>query len=269
MINSGSYFIIFGAILIFYLLKFIVNVVAIACSRFRRARIIGIWAFEQSYIGSIWDASLKLFIESFFDVSMCVWLSCLSFMELPPNSSFGVLFTNKSDSMSTSLTLIYLVLIILIPLWGYIGIIKNFKVLDREKTKVTYGIFYSDNKIDTRERALYNIYFLARRFISVIILVFGGFWPYMQCVFLIVLSLMNCAYLISNTPMMTPKLNRIEIFNEMTILICANIMVLFLNIAMPFDLKDILGWTLMGCASFNIVVNLTITCYDSIKQAWD
>ena len=46
-------------------------------------------------------------------------------------------------------------------------------------------------------------------------------------------------------------------------------MTLFLNIDMPLDLRNYLGWILMGFAGLNIFVNLCITCYDSLKDMWD
>ena len=62
--------------------------------------------------------------------------------------------------------------------------------------------------------------------------------------------------------------NRIEIFNEFTIYMCSNIMGVFLNVAMPTDLRMLLGYILMGFAGFNIVVNLGITVWGSIQDMW-
>ena len=40
-------------------------------------------------------------------------------------------------------------------------------------------------------------------------------------------------------------------------------MTVFLNVAMPLELRDMLGWALMAVAGFNIFVNLIITCVGS------
>ena len=69
-------------------------------------------------------------------------------------------------------------------------------------------------------------------------------------------------------PLKSLSENRIEIFNEFTIYMCSNIMAVFLNVAMPTDLRLLLGWILMGFAGFNIVVNLAITVWGSIKDMW-
>lgn len=83
------------------------------------------------------------------------------------------------------------------------------------------------------------------------------------------MSLLNAAYLISVRPMHTSKENRIEIFNELTIFMCATIMTCFLDVAMPVELRNLLGWVLMGVSGFNIFVNLCITCTDSFKDMWE
>jgi hypothetical protein len=72
--------------------------------------------------------------------------------------------------------------------------------------------------------------------------------------------------LIAVHPLKTPGENRIEIYNEFTIYMCSNIMAVFLNVAMPTDLRLLLGWVLMGFAALNIFVNLAITVYGSIKE---
>jgi hypothetical protein len=262
VMNSGSYFIIFTAILGFQLSKLLINLLARKLSKHKLARRIGVKVHEESYFKIVWDAGLKLFIECYFDLSMCVLLMVLSFVE----QQFDDLFATNDDAMASSLTFIYFVLILVVPVWGYIGINLNFKRLNTQKVKNTYGVFYADNRIDTRPRALYNIFFLLRRFVSVVVLVYGGFWPYMQCAVLLVLSLGNGVYMVVFQPMHTRKMNLIEIFNEATIYICACIMTTFLNVAMPASLRTELGWTLMFFASLNIFVNLCITSIDSVKD---
>jgi len=83
-----------------------------------------------------------------------------------------------------------------------------------------------------------------------------------------IFSITNLAYMVSSHPLCTPKENRIEIFNEFTIYICCQIMTVFLNVAMPFSLRDILGWCLIGFAGFNILVNLALTMWESCKELW-
>jgi len=50
----------------------------------------------------------------------------------------------------------------------------------------------------------------------------------------------------------------VEIFNEFTIMISAHITNIFLNVAIPKEVRDLMGWVLMGFAAFNVLVNLAI-----------
>ena len=129
-------------------------------------------------------------------------------------------------------------------------------------------MLYADNRTDTKERALYNVYFLIRRLLSVIVLVFLTQWPFFQCNFLIVFSIINLSYMVACHPLKTPAENRIEIYNEWTIYMCSNIMAVFLNVAMPTELRILLGWVLMGIAAMNILVNLGITVWGSVQDMW-
>jgi len=51
----------------------------------------------------------------------------------------------------------------------------------------------------------------------------------------------------------------VEIFNEFCVVACAHMSNLFLNDALPEELKGSLGWEIIGVASTAIVVNLLIT----------
>jgi len=83
IMNSGSYFILFSGLVLYYLGKYLLNSIAKLCPSYKYSRFVGIWAYENSYKGSLWIASLKLFIESYFDLTMCAAISLLSFMEIP------------------------------------------------------------------------------------------------------------------------------------------------------------------------------------------
>ena len=176
MMNSGSYFIIMGGLFSFTIGKFILNTLARCCSRWKRMRKIGIWAYESSYIKNLWRDNLKLFVESYFDLAMCAALADLAFLEIPYGTDFITMFDTRDNAMSNGFSLLFTFLGIIVPLIAYRGIINNLH--DLKSVSGRYGVFYEDNRTDTRSRALYNIYFLARRFWSVIVLVFVTRYPF-------------------------------------------------------------------------------------------
>jgi len=73
-----------------------------------------------------------------------------------------------------------------------------------------------------------------------------------------VFSVYNLIYLAVNYPLKNLNDNRIEVFNEGSIYMCCHLMTIFLNIAIPLDLKDVLGYVIMGVATLNILVNLSL-----------
>jgi Na+/melibiose symporter-like transporter len=78
--------------------------------------------------------------------------------------------------------------------------------------------------------------------------------------------MINLCYLVETFPLKSRKENLIEIFNEVCIYLCSNVMAVFLNVAMPTSLRMQLGWFLMGVAALNIVVNLALTCLSSLRD---
>ena len=80
--------------------------------------------------------------------------------------------------MNTSLALIFTLFILITPPIGYLIITRNLKHLNSKKMREKYEVFYSDNKVDTRGRALYTIYFLTRRLFSALVLVFLNQRPF-------------------------------------------------------------------------------------------
>ena len=74
--------------------------------------------------------------------------------------------------MNNSIAVVYTILVIITPPLGYMIIARNLEQLSSRSVRARYGTLYADNRTDTKERALYNIYFLTRRFFTVLVLVF-------------------------------------------------------------------------------------------------
>ena len=72
LLNSGSYFVIQGALLLYYLTAYGVNKLSTLFPRSSLARSIGMCLYEDSYRREVAKASCKLFLKSYFDVVMCV-----------------------------------------------------------------------------------------------------------------------------------------------------------------------------------------------------
>ena len=73
----------------------------------------------------------------------------------------------------------------------------------------------------------------------------------------------NVIYVFTQRPIRDQ--NSVEVFNELTVWLCAYIIDIFLNIEVAMSSRDILGWVLMGLSLLNIVVNLSIVGFISTR----
>jgi hypothetical protein len=68
--------------------------------------------------------------------------------------------------------------------------------------------------------SLFNVFFLQRKFLSALILVFASNYPYFQIQALCIMSLSGFCYLGAVKPYVEMKTNLNESFNEICILLC-------------------------------------------------
>ena len=81
-----------------------------------------------------------------------------------------------------------------------------------------------------------------------------------------VFSTINFIYTVTVKPLVGRQENRIEIFNELCILLCAHTFNIFINNALPFEVRYSLGWVFVGFAVINITGNMAITIKESLAD---
>ena len=167
-------------------------------------------------------------------------------------------FSTPSNILVSLTTIFYDFALILYPIYAYILISDNFSTLSTDNTTNRYGIFYEGISIKTKMTAIYNVIFMARRLITALVLVLMCDFPIFQTQLLLVMSTANVIYMISFKPLSDKTQNRIEILNEVTIMLCCHCLDCFLNIAIPLEARDLVGWALMAFASVNIAINIGI-----------
>jgi len=161
---------------------------------------------------------MKLFLESFFDLVMGAMLGVMVLFKHEKGESFLSFFDTHDNKFCTCLTLLYTCLMILFTVLSYTVISRNQKALEVSKKGMGHWkIFFQDNKVDTKQRGLFTFYFLMRRIITVIVLMYMIEFPYFQSAILLVLSISNYSYIISVKPFPCKCQNRIEMFNETAI----------------------------------------------------
>ena len=81
---------------------------------------------------------------------------------------------------------------------------------------------------------------------------------------MMIFSTLNVAYMMAVRPLQSKFDNYLDLFNEMSTLVLIHLMTTCLNIAIPAELSDVLGWLMIVVTSFNIMANLTLVGYSSI-----
>jgi hypothetical protein len=123
-------------------------------------------------------------------------------------------------------------------------------------------VYLEGTKSGSFSKMLYNVFFISRRFISAVFLVFMLYLPYIQCVVLMTLSFVSLCFLVVSKPLQ--KDNKYEVFNEVFIYLCTLIMTNMVDSNTSMTINNLRGWMLIVMASFNILVNITITALSSI-----
>ena len=75
MLNSGSYFVIQISLILYYFVMYFINKICTCCPSNQYVRRLGMFVYEQSYLKSLINASLKLFLESYFDLVICTMVN--------------------------------------------------------------------------------------------------------------------------------------------------------------------------------------------------
>lgn len=117
---------------------------------------------------------------------------------------------------------------------------------------------------------LFNFFFMVRRIIFVMSVIYLNGYPVLQVNLMLVQSLSFVVYLIVAKPFEDPKINRIEIFNELSILFITYPSLLFTGyFNADVDLQYKAGWAMIIMIFGNIAVNLIFVVkenYRAVKQ---
>ncbi len=73
-------------------------------------------------------------------------------------------------------------------------------------------------------------------------------------------------YLISVKPFKEPRLNKMEIFNEITVLACAWHFPLFSDFIIDVNIRYMAGWSIIMISCINLIINIGIVTYLSLSD---
>ena len=178
-----------------------------------------------------------------------------------------VFISSPDNNFCTITTILTSCFVIAFPIASYYMIKHNFDHLNDRKVRWKYGSLYQDVKLSSHMTAQYNTLFMARRILIVYILISLINFPFFVCQFLLVFSTSNFIYLIAYKPLRTDM--KMEVFNEWSIVLISHVVNILLNDALDLELKDKLGWVLIGLSGINIVVNLAATGSAAVSSIYE
>jgi hypothetical protein len=104
-------------------------------------------------------------------------------------------------------------------------------------------------------------YFLARRYVYAANCVLFSGSPIVQIFVQFFCCLLMLLYLADVRPLNSPFLNRMEIFNEVTLLCCSYFLFAFTDFVAEAGTRYMLGWGFIGLIGMNVMVNLGALFY--------
>lgn len=194
MLNSGSYFVVFLGIIGYEILLWLLNQIARRYPESERARSIGIYSYKKSYWRTIKNAQIKLYLESYFDLAFCAVLGSLQIKEYLDQGLMGDYLSNFTNCLEFGLTVFFTLGLVGFPLYFYIKLNTNFNILDTIMFQKSYASMIEGLQTNYKSQAFYNLFFMVRRLITVIVLVFAPHFPYLQSITLLLLSTVNLIY---------------------------------------------------------------------------
>jgi hypothetical protein len=100
------------------------------------------------------------------------------------------------------------------------------------------------------------VFFMLRRFVSIFIVVYFRNQPMFQVFPLLVMSVMNCSYILWSVRFKDKGLiintNHQEIVNEVIVYITLVTFLVFTNVSLDIERKENIGWFVIFIISFNM-----------------
>ena len=179
ILNSGSYFVLQVILVAIHVGQITTNFSVKFLRRYKIARELGIYVYQDDHLKEIGMETLKLYLECYFDLVICSFINIDAFLEAETKEELKKFFTQSNDDIFCStLTIFYGVLVFTFPVFGYMLVRKYQGKFDDDETPEIVSVFMDGVRTDTYHGSMYNIYFLLRRFLTAVVLVWVRRYPF-------------------------------------------------------------------------------------------
>ena len=163
--------------------------------------------FDSLFNSLFFDFIIRFFLEGYIELMLSSLLNIPDLTYEQPGDYFSAIFSQVFCGI-----MIFLPFVILFFIFG------NHDLLDKPFLKMRFGSLWEGiNHKKSKWAAQFNFIFTSRRLILTIITIYLQDLPQIQLQLFILMSLLNSAYLLAVKPFELPSINRVEIFNELSI----------------------------------------------------
>jgi len=148
-------------------------------------------AYEPDYMFLVRVNLEKLLLEKYLDIVIMVVLNVNAWYQYPELEFWDT----KWNFFNSFFTIIWILYVVVYPIYGYILIRMNKGNLDMREIKEKFGVFYEEQRYSTLHGALLNVRAMMRRFLMVLVITVFEDLPYFQVAFLTVLSFVTLFYI--------------------------------------------------------------------------
>ena len=174
LINSGSYFVL-QLLILFRVYGFcFINLIVTAYPENHYMRLIGIKVYIQNPNGEVKSDSIKLLIENFFDMGIAVLLNINAFIVC---GEFELFFKGASNIVNSVLTIIMSIIMSIFLLYCHYVVWRFYKNIDQKKVSERLEPFIDGGSKRTFYSASMNVFFLYRRILTILILIWMQAYP--------------------------------------------------------------------------------------------
>ena len=151
---------------------------------------------------------------------------------------------------------------ILVPLAAIFFSIRYAKNDWNSTLLVRVKTFYNDLNLKHRYQAFYNVFFLFRRIVFGLTLIYLQDYVFLQIFIYNFGIIFQIIYLILGQPFQDPALTKLELFNEFTLLASLYHIFFFTNYFDDAEMKFNIGWSCI----IVIMINVSVNFYAMIKN---
>jgi len=155
--------------LIYFVLAQIIIKICIYFAKNKNARLIGMFFYQPNASKNLQNNYTKLFMEAYFDNCFCAFLNMTALIRADEP---GLFFTTFDDFFSSTMTIIYVVALLVFPGWVLFKIKTKLGSLDHSENLENIGYLYTGIKTKEGIHAYFNVFFLSRRLFTALVLIF-------------------------------------------------------------------------------------------------